>query len=228
MTAFSKSRKFVGRITWPRRALLCLVQGAISRTQRKGLLVPRIFPKRRLLNVAGTSAIGLVPPVAGPVSVAVQANESCTTSATWFPVDLATSISSTPNTVARAVACTSTLTCRTTHCQSPITPIASWPCPCGWSWRMAYRIKPPVGISGVTTEFLSLTPRSRTGWKPGGKKAARQVKGSYLNWALADFSGYIAADLRRRRPSEPHEGAGDCSRKSPISSSTVIFSCSTI
>jgi hypothetical protein len=46
----------------------------------------------------------------------------------------------------------------------------------------------------VITGCLSPSPRSRTGWKPGGKKAARQVKGSYLDWALADFSGYIAVD----------------------------------
>ena len=30
--------------------------------------------------------------------------------------------------------------------------------------------------------------------KPGGKKAAQYVQDEYLDWALADFSGYIAAD----------------------------------
>jgi Transposase len=37
-------------------------------------------------------------------------------------------------------------------------------------------------------------PRSRTGSRPGGKKAARRIDREYLDWALADFSGYIAAD----------------------------------
>jgi Transposase len=37
-------------------------------------------------------------------------------------------------------------------------------------------------------------PRSRTGSRPGGKKAARRIDTDYLNWALSDFSGYIAAD----------------------------------
>jgi hypothetical protein len=37
-------------------------------------------------------------------------------------------------------------------------------------------------------------PPSRTGWRPGGKKAAGQIDGAYLDWALADFSGYIAID----------------------------------
>jgi hypothetical protein len=35
---------------------------------------------------------------------------------------------------------------------------------------------------------------SRIGWKPGGKKATGRVEQDYLDWALADFSGYIAAD----------------------------------
>jgi hypothetical protein len=41
---------------------------------------------------------------------------------------------------------------------------------------------------------LFLSPRSKTGWRPGGKKAARQLWTTYLDWGLADFSGYIAAD----------------------------------
>jgi hypothetical protein len=41
---------------------------------------------------------------------------------------------------------------------------------------------------------LSPTPRSRTGSRTGGKKAARRVDADYLDWALSDFSGYIAAD----------------------------------
>jgi hypothetical protein len=41
---------------------------------------------------------------------------------------------------------------------------------------------------------LSPTPRSRTGSRPGGKKAARRIATKYLDWAFSDFSGYIAAD----------------------------------
>jgi hypothetical protein len=37
-------------------------------------------------------------------------------------------------------------------------------------------------------------PRSRTGSRPGGKKAARSGRTEHLDWALSDFSGYIAAD----------------------------------
>ena len=41
---------------------------------------------------------------------------------------------------------------------------------------------------------LSLSQRSRTGSRPGGKKAARRIDPDYLDWALSDFSGYVAAD----------------------------------
>jgi len=37
-------------------------------------------------------------------------------------------------------------------------------------------------------------PRSRTGWRPGEKKAEQYIRGEYLDAALDDFSGYIAAD----------------------------------
>ena len=59
---------------------------------------------------------------------------------------------------------------------------------------MAYRIAPPVGASGAITACSFLSPRSRTGSRTGGKKAARRIDPDYLDWALSDFSGYIAAD----------------------------------
>jgi hypothetical protein len=65
---------------------------------------------------------------------------------------------------------------------------------CVWWLKMDCRIARPVGISGVTTASLSPSPRSRIGSRPGGKRAAEQLDTAYLDWALADFSGYIAAD----------------------------------
>jgi len=41
---------------------------------------------------------------------------------------------------------------------------------------------------------LSPSPPSRTGWRPGGKKAAHRIGDDYLDWALDGFSGSIAAD----------------------------------
>jgi Transposase len=59
---------------------------------------------------------------------------------------------------------------------------------------MACPTAPPNGPCGATTACSSLTPRSRTGSRPGGKKAAQRTWTEHLDWALSDFSGYVAAD----------------------------------
>ena len=41
---------------------------------------------------------------------------------------------------------------------------------------------------------MSPLPRSRTGWRRGEKRAEAAITADYLDAALADFSGYIAAD----------------------------------
>lgn len=41
---------------------------------------------------------------------------------------------------------------------------------------------------------MSPSPRSKTGWRRGGKRARERWQTDYLDWALADFSGYLAAD----------------------------------
>jgi hypothetical protein len=46
----------------------------------------------------------------------------------------------------------------------------------------------------VTTASSSPSPPSRTGSRRRGKKGARQVEDAYLDEALAEFSGYLAAD----------------------------------
>src|SRR3954449_750431 len=66
--------------------------------------------------------------------------------------------------------------------------------PSAWSSRTDCRIAPPAGASGASTACSSPTPRSRTGSRPGGKKAERRIPTDYLDWALSDFSGFIAAD----------------------------------
>ncbi len=59
---------------------------------------------------------------------------------------------------------------------------------------MAYRIAPPVGLYGATIASSSLLLPSRIGWRRRGKKTNPQVEIAYLDWALADFSGYLTAD----------------------------------
>jgi Transposase len=59
---------------------------------------------------------------------------------------------------------------------------------------MACPTAPLVGPCGATTVCSSPSPRSRTGSRPGGKKAAQQTWTGHLDWALSDFSGFVAAD----------------------------------
>ena len=59
---------------------------------------------------------------------------------------------------------------------------------------MACPIARPPGICGATTGCLSLLPPFKTGWKRGEKRAEEGITAEYLDHALADFSGYIAAD----------------------------------
>src|SRR5215468_43468 len=59
---------------------------------------------------------------------------------------------------------------------------------------MACLTVPPAGTSGVTTEYLSPLRPFRTGWRLGEKKAQARMDTDFLDWALADFSGYVAAD----------------------------------
>src|SRR5262252_3120295 len=51
-----------------------------------------------------------------------------------------------------------------------------------------------AGTSGATTASLSPLRRFRTGSRLGEKKAQARLDPDFLNWALADFSGYVAAD----------------------------------
>src|SRR5712691_12971193 len=59
---------------------------------------------------------------------------------------------------------------------------------------MACRIAPPAGTSGAITACLCPLPPSRIGRRLGEKKAHGQMDSAFLDWALASFSGYVAAD----------------------------------
>src|SRR5205823_8786410 len=59
---------------------------------------------------------------------------------------------------------------------------------------MACPTVPPAGICGGTTGCLSPLPPSRIGWRLGEKKAQARMDTDFLDWALTDFSGYVAAN----------------------------------
>ena len=86
------------------------------------------------------------------------------------------------------------LTSRTWPTLTVTTPAASWRWRFDWSSKTACPIAPRPGTYGATTVSSSHSPRSRTGWKRGKKGAADRITQDYLDDALSDFSGYVAAD----------------------------------
>jgi hypothetical protein len=115
-------------------------------------------------------------------------------SVTWFRADRMNYVSLIHNTIVVPAG-------NTSEPSSPIWPrpaattlngLSPWPY--AWWSKMAYPIAPLAGICGAITVSLSPLPPSRIGWKPGGKRASEKIESDYLDWALVDFSGYIAAD----------------------------------
>src|SRR5262249_26226664 len=194
MTQPSKCRNFQAEDSWPRRALLCLVPASICQIPPRASRALKIFPKQRSSDAVATIHVSLARDAGNRAFAIGRAPGCCTTWATSSLVDPATSNSSIRNTVAPSATDSSTRTRPNMLRPNPATPIGSFLWPCDWSWRMACPIKPPAGIGGAIIGFLSPSPPSKTGWRPGGKKAARQMWTTYLDWGLAGFSGYIAAD----------------------------------
>jgi len=119
---------------------------------------------------------------------------NCMTLATWPAIVRLNCMSLTRSTVVQSAGSTSTPT------------LATWPILaatiltrlltllCGWSSRTVYHIVRHHGICGETIGFLFHGLRSKTGSRRREKKAEQRVTAEYLDDALADFSGYIAAD----------------------------------
>ena len=154
----------------------------------------RICQNRRPLNAAEISDDNRARPV-GIVPIGIVGHDGCCM--IWGICDLAvhtTSTSRIQSIIVPSAINTLTPTCRTWRCQEHITRTASSPWPSAWWWKMDCRTKRPVGTYGGTIGSLCPLPPSRTGLKPGGKKAEARIDADYLDWALDGFSGYIAAD----------------------------------
>jgi len=150
-------------------------------------------------NLYGSSAVATIrgdrARNAAVVAIVVGPwNGRCTTLAIWCGNDHAMFSSRTHNIIAVSANATSTWTCRTWLFPRATTHTVSLRWPCVWWWRMDCLTVRPVGISGEITASSCRSPRFRTGWRPGEKKAEQRIGGEYLDAALDDFSGYIAAD----------------------------------
>ncbi len=78
-------------------------------------------------------------------------------------------------------------------CPTACTPAESSSVPSVWSPKMACPTATPVGTSGATIGSLSPMPPSRIGSRRRGKKLD-SLSTTYLDEALAAFSGYLAVD----------------------------------
>src|SRR3954454_20244641 len=189
-----RSLKIEEESLWLGRASSCVVLESTRRTPPRASPIPGCSRPRSSSRAVATTSIGPVRAAVSPAPATGSSPAPCMTWATRWPGGPTTSGSPTRSTTAPGAAAPSPPICPTWPRPGPATPIESWPWPSDWSSRTASPIRPPVGTSGATTAPSSPSPPSRTGWRPGGKKAARRIGADYLDWALDGFSGYVAAD----------------------------------
>src|SRR5262249_7375504 len=123
-----------------------------------------------------------------------SAAASCMTSAACAGTARAISTSFTPSIAANRVAFTSVPTSPTWRPPGATTPGASSAWLSVWWSRTGCPTGPPRGTCGAITASSSPSPPSKTGSRRLGKKGSDRMAIEYLDWALADFSGYLAAD----------------------------------
>ncbi len=118
----------------------------------------------------------------------------CMISEIWPPIGRLIWRLPTRNIAAPSAISTSMQTSQTWRIPVPTIPaeLSSWRCE--WSWKTACPIDRPPGIYGGTIGFLFPGLQSKTGLKQRGKKIEQRITTDYLDGALDDFSGYIAAD----------------------------------
>ncbi len=172
----------------------CLVPENICLIPRKALPVRRICLSPGLLGVAVITNITPAHVVTAVVGATVSSPGFCTTSEIWLVAAHVTSISPTPSITALSAVNVLMPIPHTMPYPRLTTRIGWLAWLCGWWSRMGCHINKPVGIYGAIIEFLFPSPRFKTGSRVGGKKAADKMESAYPDWALADFSGYIAID----------------------------------
>lgn len=154
----------------------------------------RICPRRRSASAAAAIRVDAVPGAAGVRTASERRSGDCTIWATPSRGGHGILRSPIRSIVASDAACTSTSTWKTWPCPRATTH-TGWSTPlCDWWWRTACPIDRLPGTYGAIIGCSSPSRPFRTGSKRGEKRAAEYVAGEFLDQALADFSGYIAAD----------------------------------
>jgi hypothetical protein len=117
-----------------------------------------------------------------------------TTLETLSRADQRTSLLLIRSTAVPSATITSMQTWTTWHCPKAIIPIGWFQWLYGWLLKMVCHTDLHHGIYGGTIVSLFRGLRFRTGLRLRGKKAEITVKTDYIDKALSEFSGYIAAD----------------------------------
>src|SRR5262245_38772722 len=167
---------------------------SMSPTTPRGSPVSKTFPSPSSRGAPATTAAGRARAAAAPAFDTAAAAAPCTTSVAPFATGRAACRSSTPSTTAPPATATSTPAWLTWLRPGVTIPAGSSSWPSGWWWKTVCPTARPRGTSGATTGFSSPSPRFRTGSRPRGEKGQAEAEADYLDWALADFSGYLAVD----------------------------------
>src|SRR6266480_203243 len=166
----------------------------MSLMSRRASLVSKTCPSRASGGVAAT---GRPVPARGVTTVRVAmpwARAPSMTSGMPGPTSPSIWLLPSPAIAASAVAAASPVIFPTWLCPTACIPVASSNGPSVSSPKMACPTERPVGTCGVTTASSCPTPPSKTGLRRLGKKKVESISTTYLDEALANFSGYLAID----------------------------------
>src|SRR4030042_3208315 len=162
--------------------------------KHKGLHVSKIYQNQNLYGAA-ENINGVPVRCADIVHTGYELLRApCMICQTPLPAGHAMSFSPIRHTVVQNVTITSMPTVAIWLCPGAIIPTGWSQWRCDWSSKMDYRTVRHHGIYGETTEYLYRGRQFRTGLKQRGKKTEATIKTDYIDHALSDFSGYIAAD----------------------------------
>jgi hypothetical protein len=162
--------------------------------KHKGLHVLRTCQNRKLYGAAATINDDRVRCATRVRIVCGRSNGPSTTWAILFPGIRVTWSLDIPSTAVLDATATSMQRWMTWRCPKAIIPIVWSQWRCGSLWKTVCPIDQPHGTYGETIGCLCLGRPFKTGLKRRGKKAEAAIRTDYVDEALYDFSGYIAAD----------------------------------
>ena len=166
----------------------------MSPTRPRGSPASRTSPSLGSNSAAATPRPGAARAAALAPAGTPLPPAPCTTSATSAPAGPSIWSSPSPAITAPTATSSSPPTSPTWPGPSATTPAASRTWPSGSLPRTVCRTRQRSGTCGATTASSSPGPPSRTGSRRPGKKKIATIQTSYLDEALAAFSGYLAVD----------------------------------